>query len=282
MSAHDDDEIDDASLASMRSVWLSMRDEDPPAAGMSALMAAAAAKATELRDDQPSWWQRALAQLRRPPALAFATVMILIGGAVLVTRNQDTMKVEETAPAATELRVQERTLEPPVAAPVIGTDSATTESPPPPKEEVKQRPKPAPKPPVKNAAKLTLDGDRVGPNEPTRDDRFEANAEEKPAVKTGTKSIETAPGMVQGRAPEEKTSAPPPSDDAGETVTLSDTGPKKPQATPPNEQLARQAESAASRGDCAAVRTIVARMRKQDEAFYKSRLGKNAAVTKCL
>nr|MDQ3370564.1 hypothetical protein [Myxococcota bacterium] len=50
----------------------------------------------------------------------------------------------------------------------------------------------------------------------------------------------------------------------------------------PLEQLAKQAESAARRGDCAAVRLAVTRIRKQDEAFYQGRLQRNAAVTRCL
>lgn len=270
MSERDgDDEIDDASLSSMRSVWLSMRDEEPPAAGMSALMAAAAAKATELRAEQPSWWQRALAQLRRPPALAFATVLLLVGGAVLVTRNEDTMKVEETA--TPELRVQDRVVEP-VAPPVAGNDAPVTEAPPadPPKNVTEAKPRPKAKAPRKDV-KMTFDGDEVGPNEPSRDERFE---EDKPAPVTsaGGTSVETAPGMV---GPEGKKSSPRPPVET--QTTLSDA----PAATP-REQLARQAESAATRGDCAAVRAIAARLRSQDEAFFKVRLGKNTAVTKCL
>lgn len=80
----DADSQDDtnAQLRAMRSVWLSMREEDPPDGGLVDLLAAARAKAATMRA-RPTLWQRVLAVLRRPPALAFATVVVLVGGAVL-------------------------------------------------------------------------------------------------------------------------------------------------------------------------------------------------------
>src|SRR4030095_2455735 len=44
-----------------------------------------------------SWWQRTLATLRRPPVLALATVVVLIGGAVALTVRGTTMQ-DEPAP----------------------------------------------------------------------------------------------------------------------------------------------------------------------------------------
>jgi hypothetical protein len=72
----------DAQLQAMRAVWLSMREEDPPDGGLVDLLAAARAKAETMRT-RPTLWQRVLAVLKRPPALAFATVVVLVGGAVL-------------------------------------------------------------------------------------------------------------------------------------------------------------------------------------------------------
>lgn len=72
-----------AQLRAMRSVWLSMRDEDPPDGGLVDLLSAARAKADTMRA-QPTLRQRLAAWVRRPPALAFATVVVLVGGAVLV------------------------------------------------------------------------------------------------------------------------------------------------------------------------------------------------------
>jgi hypothetical protein len=48
------------------------------------------------------------------------------------------------------------------------------------------------------------------------------------------------------------------------------------------EQLAKQAETAASRGDCAAVRAIVDRIRKLDATFHKERVQSNATVKRCV
>ena len=280
----DDDDIDDASLKSMRAVWLSMRDEEPPAAGMSGLLAAARERADAMRA-QPTWWQRALAQLRRPPALAFATVMLLVGGAVVVTRNVDRKVESETAAVAPaeELRYREDTRDQEVQtqpAPADKLDEpalATPVVPEPPKPEPKPRPKrevSVGKKPRGGAARE----DVAGPNEPDRDDRFDTETKPKGDFGGGrdaTTTVLESPGRA-----EPSTAPPPPKEaKAEERVTVTDRGTT---ATPPNEQLARQAESAATRGDCAAVRTIVGKLKQQDERFYKSRLGKNAAVTKCL
>ena len=298
MSA-DDDDIDDASLKSMRAVWLSMRDEEPPAAGMSALMAAAAQKADQMRAE-PSWWQKLFAQLRRPPALAFATVMLLIGGAVLVTRSQNEKVDALTAEDRPAVREQA-----PVATPTTGIVPADPV--PEPKEEALQQ-----QPEVsgtdvhakvekqKPKAKPAAVKDDVGKNEPDRDHRFEADAEVKPGFAGGkTKSEDkTVLETPAHKAPvAEQPTAPALSTDEGDTFTRDNAGPttdaKKPEPKPPvavtnkpppttTEQLAKKAEALAARGDCAAVREIVAQLRKADEAFYRQRLGKNAAVTKCL
>ena len=91
MSHGDDDDGDDAKLRSLRAVWLSMPDEDPPERGLDALMAAARTKAAEMAEGstelpkQPTWWERFFATLRRPQVLALATVILLFAGALIVT-----------------------------------------------------------------------------------------------------------------------------------------------------------------------------------------------------
>jgi hypothetical protein len=77
---------DDPKLRAMRAVWLTMRDENPPERGLAALMATARAKA-EAMDPQRAPWQRLLATLRRPQVFALATVLVLLGGAVVVGRR---------------------------------------------------------------------------------------------------------------------------------------------------------------------------------------------------
>ena len=83
--ADDDDDVrdDDPKLRAMRAVWLTMRDEDPPERGMAELLAAARVTA-EAMQPRPGLWQRLVAGLRRPPVLAFATVVVLVGGAAIV------------------------------------------------------------------------------------------------------------------------------------------------------------------------------------------------------
>lgn len=75
-----------AKLSAMRSVWLTMRDEEPSSGGLAGLMAAARGQAAEMAA-VPRWWQRVADGLRRPPALAFATVLVLLGGAMIVGRQ---------------------------------------------------------------------------------------------------------------------------------------------------------------------------------------------------
>lgn len=89
------DEGEDGGLRAMRSVWLSMRDEEPPAAGLAELMAAARAKATELAP--APWWRRALAGLRRPPVMALATALVVLGGGAFVATR---VKHEAAMPVA--------------------------------------------------------------------------------------------------------------------------------------------------------------------------------------
>ncbi|MDQ3367129.1 MAG: hypothetical protein M3680_17035, partial [Myxococcota bacterium] len=96
-----DDDLDDGRLTAMRSVWLSMRDEEPAPGGMDALLAAARAKATAMQP-QPSWWQRVMTTVRRPPVLAFASVVLLAGGAVLVTHQLPDPLESTTATAPAE------------------------------------------------------------------------------------------------------------------------------------------------------------------------------------
>lgn len=94
----DADSQDDtnAQLRAMRAVWLSMREEDPPDGGLVDLLAAARTKAATMRA-RPTWWQRVLAFARRPPALAFATVVVLVGGAMLFIGRRAGMRADLAA-----------------------------------------------------------------------------------------------------------------------------------------------------------------------------------------
>ncbi len=81
---------DEPQLRAMRAVWLAMREEAPPDRGLSELLAAARRKADDMAEAMqptPTRWQRLLAALRRPPVLALATALVLIGGGVLIGRR---------------------------------------------------------------------------------------------------------------------------------------------------------------------------------------------------
>ncbi len=92
------DDDDDPQLTSLRAVWLSMPDEEPPQRGLAELMAAARIKADEMA--KPSLWERIVALLRRPPVLALATVLVLIGGAVFIGQRRAAMEAEAPVVAA--------------------------------------------------------------------------------------------------------------------------------------------------------------------------------------
>ncbi len=93
MTPEDDDHEDDPRVSSMRSVWRSMRDEDPPQRGIDALLAAAREQAASMhgaaRTEHASWWTRLMAALRRPPVLAFASVTVIVAGAAVIVRRGD-------------------------------------------------------------------------------------------------------------------------------------------------------------------------------------------------
>ncbi len=106
------DRADHPDLRAMRAVWLSMRDEAPPDGGLAELLAAARAKA-ETMQTRPAFWQRLVAGLRRPPAMALATVMVLVCGAVLLTRHP--MEAQREASRATDLEIGSGLGAPPAA-----------------------------------------------------------------------------------------------------------------------------------------------------------------------
>lgn len=90
---------DDLDVGSMRSVFSVMRaaDEEPPMHGLAALMAAATAHAPKPQ----TWWQGVTHALRQPPVLALASIAILIGGALVISRPDPSL--EAVAPRVAPL-----------------------------------------------------------------------------------------------------------------------------------------------------------------------------------
>jgi hypothetical protein len=292
-----DDESDDPQLTSLRAVWLAMPDEEPPERGLADLMAAARVKAEEMA--RPSLWQRIAAVLRRPPVLALATVLVLVGGAVFIGQRRD--KLEAPTPTVEQPNADtlqsERQRAAPVAAPTAAP--APTGEAPPPAEAAPS-----------GATSATVGGTASAPGvgtvaNPAAQPAAHAPARPKPAAParrsaaTDTRAIEKAAekpadAKLEERAapkPEPKTGAA----TRGMTMDLGgetdrDNAPEAaPQATaqalteaPVNaSQHVQQAKAAAARGDCATARKLMKRVASEDAVAYRKALASDAALTKC-
>lgn len=254
-----DESDDDPQLKSLRAVWLEMRDEDPPSRGLDALMAAARSQATVFA--KPSLWQRFVDQLRRPPVLAFASLVLLISGAVVLTRHDDALeKAQPTSVTPSE-----------VEAPAANRDTTT----------------PAATPaPVTNAPTKTLE-ERGGRSDYKSDELRAAPVHKAPRPATHGQ------GEVGFERPAAPAPPPPPPPSAVDQVEEAQTtraapvaGPKAaaPKVEPaPAEQLAAQLatqmRSAQARGDCENAKAIAARIARQDPVYYRERVA--AEISKC-
>jgi hypothetical protein len=264
------DENDDPVMRSMRSVWVSMRDEEPPASGLSELLAAARVKAEAMKP--APWWRRMLVVMARPPILAAATVVVLVGGGLVISQRgdheperadavvstaqptlEDKGKAKDTPAGALE-RDQTATLEFVKPEPAVEEVPPQTARPRPPrravarpKPELAEEPKaetpPPPPPPTEGAA---------GGGRAVDEDRLEIAAGES-VEPTATR----APELAATRRTIQRNSQ------------------------PPVDQLVKQAEVAASRKDCPAVRVTVKRIQQIDKGA-RDRVAKQPAVANCL
>jgi len=269
---------DDPKLSAMRAVWLSMRDEDPPDRGLAELLAAARSQA-EAMTPRPSWWQRVLAGMRRPPVLALATALVLVAGAVIIGRRtaDDASEVSqvsqvsqpparpasepalpatatavpEAAAAAPDLRVARDV---PVAVPAPTPPAAVT-------------PPPPPSPPVSHSAP------------PPANRREPAPARKPPSRPIDPESpYDGGPRAASGkRAPAHSVDD---GDFAGSKAVRSLN--KAPGAQPASlGPLYQQCEAAARRGDCPTVRRLVEQIARSDRD-YPARAARDAAIARCL
>jgi hypothetical protein len=272
------DDAEDDGLESLRSVWLSMPDEDPPERGLADLMAAARVKATEMT--KPSLWQRFVDTMRRPPVLALATVMILLGGVVLVgNRNKgtDAMDAQPTvsapeapgadrAPPSAEEAAQaapETITAPP--APAAGSAAA------PMAELAKDEPAPAPmKRPEPKTKSAPHTGATAAP--PKADAKLERMRDADDAVMLSPLG-ETE--QVEAGDKERPRSSPTPGGGASTGAALSTTGRTA-------AELHQQARNLVARGDCKAAATLTNRIAKQDPAYYKAKVVPDKAFDRCV
>lgn len=258
-----DESDEDPQLKSLRAVWLEMRDEDPPSRGLDALMAAARTQAAEMTP--APWWKRAFAQLRRPPMLAFASLALLIGGAVVLTRHDDAIEKAQ-----------------PTIAPTRETETPTTN-----KDIMAPLGNVAPAAPVTRVPEKPVDPQikadtrSLAPKPPTH---HVAPGGSRPAASERN-------GEAASFAPPPPPPPPPKTEAQDDKAMVEETGGIKagaqaPQPAPTRapaevlaEQLATQMRTAAARGDCDNAKAIAARIARQDPAYYKERVA--AEIAKC-
>lgn len=272
--AHDDN---DDRLRSLRAVWLSLPDEEPPERGLAELMAAARAKAEEMAT--PPWWQRIAQLLRRPPVLALASVMVLIGGAVLIGKRGDEMQAE---PPAT--RTQDIAPAPPTAPGAATPPSEMAPAGGEAEDRGVLQAAPAAEPP--EAAEEQRKVERPSERRP-------APRATRPATTTTTPPPETArdhaPAPTEAttgllRADDDKATA---STDAemrelaSPRASSATSAPAAPSA-PSVSQLHADARAAAARGDCDAARMLAARIEKRDATYHKAKVAPDPALAACL
>jgi len=245
-----DEDPDDPQLKSLRAVWLSMRDndEDPPDSGVSALMAAARSQASLMAAARAPWWKRMFDQLRRPPVLALASLVLVVCVGVLLANHHDAL---EKAPISAP--VQEKEL-PHGNVELGGTAAAPT--------------------PVAPDEKA---GERADKKTPEPAPTMHRNPTPMPHTASGANKSMTAPVQSVPRA-----EAAFESDDgvtAGKSKTEAKT--EAATATPPSrvlvDQLAAQARKAAQRGDCENAKAIATRIAGQDATYYRDHVAGDLA-----
>lgn len=254
-----DDNAEDDGLESLRAMWLSMPDEDPPDRGFAELMAAARVKADEMAAAKPSLWQRLLDVCRRPPVLALATVTVLAGGAVLIGQRGDQMEAEP--PAATQ--------------PVIATGAAEKAPAEPP------APDPAAAPSMDEGKPVEAPAEQAVATPPaakqTSKGRKQASGADRLRARTSTTALDDTVENEKADSSESTTV------ERSESLGDARAGAAAPmKSTPTTAQLHDSARAAAVRGDCETARTLARRIEKQDAAYYTAKVVRDAALAACL
>lgn len=247
--------------------WLSLPDEDPPERGFAELMAAARAKAEIMAN--PPWWKRLGELLRRPPVLALATVVVLIGGVIIVHRD----RAEMSAPAAS----------PPTATESVPAEPGgfgVAQPPPPPVEQRSDR-----------AERLD-----TSPIAGKREKAAAVNAQPKLArpdtgqVETGSVEVDL---VSKGQAEEAPVVGGVVNDPVSQTRTIDDgvkqaddaahvrRGETTKKPTLPADSLAR-CRAAAANKDCAGARACAKQIESESPEFYKANVANDARLKSCL
>jgi hypothetical protein len=271
-----------------------MPDEDPPERGLADLMAAARVKAETMAT--PSLWQRCVDAMRRPPVLALATVMVLIGGAALISNRSKGMDAQPTISATQEGAARDEAREEGQAssagsaaampAPtttlspdVVGNSAPMAEpsaeeakpTSPPMKRPESSGPRGGDSPKMKTATSATAKAEPVDSPKTTskldreRDDdslpESDGEAEKKETKATVT---ETRPhgGVTAGAQ------APLQTDSSALATSSAD--------------LHQMARKLVAKGDCKSAQTLTTRIAKQDPAYYKAKVVPDRTFDRCV
>ncbi len=288
----DDTEPDDAQLRALRSVWLSLPDEDPPSAGLAELMAAARARAELLA--QPPWWRRLFVQLRKPPVLAFATLLVVIGGAIAIGRRGDT--IDPAAPVTAPAAPATGTYEAPAGDPVRSKESSSApgggggqslkgESDTGGEAQHAAGSAPVTQPADGKANAIAVPPMKLAPtahhSAPSKKPSYAPTPELQPSLQvapdTNGPSSDTAPvaDHLDDNELKKDTAKPPALQAAATADTPAPVGDRKHAPTP--DDLAAQARAAAARGDCTQANAISARV----SGRQSRQLAADPAIAKC-
>jgi hypothetical protein len=284
------DDDDDPQLRSLRAAWRSLPDEDPPERGLAELMAAARAQAKAMAEVSTPWWKRAFGAMLRPPMLALASVVVLLGGVFVVTSSHKGVSPEPTpvedqaapsvAPAAS----------PPVAAPIVpappigaGNAEPTTATAPTPAPA--RSPAPEPAPPAKAAtvhhaapaAKRAPDS--IPDPFPSSSDESRRPSEPPPPPIASPKPA-PAPAQLDDADGAGEAEDKPASRGSVSKVPVSETSSAPRQQL--DDQLFAQCRAAASRGDCELAKKIARRIANDDAAYYSAHVTTDSAIATCL
>lgn len=289
------DDDDDPQLRSMRAAWRSLPDEDPPERGLAELMAAARQHAEAMSAARTPWWKRAMAAMLRPPMLALASVVVLLGGLFVVTsthkgvspepspvedqRASTPMPAETAAPAVGGAAAGSAAVATPLSDPAHAATIDHLEG----KLDVEDKPKT-----VTPAKRREVE--KKLPARSGYRDRAAGNDEPPPPPPAKPASTRSEAPQLQPPMSPAPSPAPAPAADSDSSADAPEATraplAKKASAAPVrrqlDDQLLAQCRTAATSGDCETARKIAQRIALDDPGYYAEHVTSDPAIAKCL
>jgi hypothetical protein len=284
------DDDDDPQLRSLRAAWRSLPDEDPPERGLAELMAAAREQAKAMADVGTPWWKRALVAMMRPPMLALATVVVLLGGVFVVTSSHKGVSPEPSPVEDQSAPMVAPAAPPPAVAPFVpaapssgsAAEPTTAAAPTPEPLRALRTPPPArPTSTVHHAAPVAKRApDSIpDPFASSHDDESRAPSAPPPPPASPAPppaKLEDSDGAGEGGADNKPTVT----RGAAQKTPVSETSTTPRQQL--DDQLLTQCHAAAARGDCELAKKIAHRISNDDAAYYSAHVTTDATIAACL